>query len=459
MKNLVYFSAADRQLESFLDDEAFERSLMLNILFQEGLLIPDIFCFESKYLESHLSTRGSGSLFETGIKHGLVVPTFRGQGTSSFTEDLEIIEAAGGGTSPVRGVLDNARSIAERLQAAADRNKSFEPATLPQFDLARNYDKLITDKLSNDDPPNVDQSSGITQQDVDMVWYETRPWRTVSMDEARAGTDQVGVGGLLRGQILIAVSGDIGLTSPERVGDVREVLKFVEQNDPAKYPAVKTFFRWMIDLYQLNHARAFGAIPNIPEYGPLNGILMADIVRNEPNANDLAPNPIIHLKAKLPAIKTLYQMNPENLVAIRKDVGPDYFKSMRAWQLDRSNENAQKVANKLTDYCGAISKQCKGNIGYADADIELFLASVDSRTRDVLKAASEFVNTVPLVKQFADSLVTLTKFGYACYRWIIHRPKEYDISIRSTELDLPLEEDSTDDSGESRDEDPTADSE
>lgn len=457
MKNLVYFSAADRQMESFLDDQAFDRSLLLNILFQDGLLIPDIFCFSSKGLEKHLRGRASQSLFEVCIKHGLVVPTFRGQGTSSFQETLDIIEAGGDGAAAIHGVLPSARSTAFRLQEAADCNQAFAPAASTRFDLRRSYDDLMTRKLKSEAAPIVDYFAGISQQDVDTMWNETRQWRTECLDVARVWTAESQGDGLLRGKVLDAVGKAVGLPSDLKVSDVKEVQRVLKGN-PTKLLAVNTFFRWMIDLYQLNHARAFGVIPNVPEYGPLSGILMTDIVRNKPNANDLVPYPILHLKAKLPSIKTLYHMNAENLVAIRKEIGPDYFKSMRAWQLDQSNENAQKVANILTDYCRAISKQCEENIGYADADIELFLASVDSRTRDVLKAASKFVNTVPIVKQFTDSLVALTKFGYACYRWIIHRPKEYDVRVQSIELDLPREENPNADSSLPRKEDSTADS-
>jgi len=52
MKDKVYFSAADRQLESFLDEGSFEKSLVLNALFQPQILIPDIYCFISQNLRS-----------------------------------------------------------------------------------------------------------------------------------------------------------------------------------------------------------------------------------------------------------------------------------------------------------------------------------------------------------------------------------------------------------------------
>ncbi len=80
MDQLVYFSAADRQMESFLEQDAFDRSLVLNILFQDGVAVPDIFFAISTGLESHFRDP-TLTLLEACIAEGLVAPSFRGPST------------------------------------------------------------------------------------------------------------------------------------------------------------------------------------------------------------------------------------------------------------------------------------------------------------------------------------------------------------------------------------------
>ena len=75
MSDLVYFSAADRQMENFLDKDAFDRSLLLNVLFQAGILVPDILFCISGGLEAHLKNP-SLTLFEACLRMALSFQVF-----------------------------------------------------------------------------------------------------------------------------------------------------------------------------------------------------------------------------------------------------------------------------------------------------------------------------------------------------------------------------------------------
>jgi hypothetical protein len=50
----VYFGAADRQMEYFLDAESFYDSLVSGLLFQGNIIIPDIFYLT--YFSTSVST-------------------------------------------------------------------------------------------------------------------------------------------------------------------------------------------------------------------------------------------------------------------------------------------------------------------------------------------------------------------------------------------------------------------
>lgn len=51
----IYFSHADRQMESYFDKNGFKRALVLGILFNGDLVVPDIFLFISQRLAELLA--------------------------------------------------------------------------------------------------------------------------------------------------------------------------------------------------------------------------------------------------------------------------------------------------------------------------------------------------------------------------------------------------------------------
>src|SRR2546423_3361498 len=96
------FSAADRQMESFLSfgflRSAFEESLLNNLLFEEYIVVPDIFYFISGGLDEHIKARSQANsvgLLEAGLSEGFEIPAFRSPGTTSFREAFDLILDSG----------------------------------------------------------------------------------------------------------------------------------------------------------------------------------------------------------------------------------------------------------------------------------------------------------------------------------------------------------------------------
>jgi len=152
MQKPVYFSIADRQLESFLDpafppESAFEKSLALNVLFQSGILVPDIFFFISKGLESHIKKHQTRkSLFEACVEKNIVIPTFRGgPSVSSFQDALYIIQGRGKPEQAIQGVRNSAEEIARRLQLVQKEMPIFHPYIGRYIIWEKNSTKLSSD--------------------------------------------------------------------------------------------------------------------------------------------------------------------------------------------------------------------------------------------------------------------------------------------------------------------------
>ena len=75
MNNLQYslFNAADDWIAPYIDDVTFEESLLLNILFQDRILMHEAHLFNSKLLAYHMQrARGKSSLIEYGARRGEV---------------------------------------------------------------------------------------------------------------------------------------------------------------------------------------------------------------------------------------------------------------------------------------------------------------------------------------------------------------------------------------------------
>ncbi len=50
----IYFTVADRQIETFLESNAFEKTLVPTALFQRNILVPDIFFYISEGVERNV---------------------------------------------------------------------------------------------------------------------------------------------------------------------------------------------------------------------------------------------------------------------------------------------------------------------------------------------------------------------------------------------------------------------
>ena len=270
----VYFSVADRQLENFLDEDAFERSLLLNALFQPAILIPDVFFFISRGLERHiLESPTPQSLLEACIANGVVIPAFRNPSCSSFNEALYIIRGKGDPKRAIRGLRDPQSNdrLADRLQVAA-RSKDFSLAYWPQHDVGEKFDQVIERYLSRPEPPQADMYLGINQKYLNTLWKLTERWRLDCVYEAREETRKIAQCGLRRGEIMNAVGRDLGLPLDYQVNDIAELLELPLES-PEKKQALRVFLRWMCELYQYNQAVEFGTTPNFPNYDPLSGVV------------------------------------------------------------------------------------------------------------------------------------------------------------------------------------------
>lgn len=423
----IYFSVADRQLESIADYKAFERSLVFNALFEKGILIPDIFCFISQNLIHHIlesSHPNRTSLFEACIENGIVVPAFRNLETTSFNDALADIEG-------IQGVQkEKAKIIANRLQDAAKENLQFSPEYWPKHDIGEKFGQVVEHHLACQRPPEIDTGSGISLEKVQELWELTERWRIHCVGEARDKTKEIAGRGLRRGEIMNAVGRDLGLPNDYKVNDVEDLFLYTESFKEEE--ALRYFFRWINDCYQYNQANELGAIANFPVYDPIGSLMVSSILPKEQSNVDSEPVKFIREKVPLPSINVLSKMSPNDFIHTIKRYRKGYFDAVETWQHEKDDANKKEVIKYLHLYAKDICKRARQkNTDMADVSI----GACATPTRELLTATLGVGITVASVYQpLVAPFVSFGCFGYVAYKMLEQRPKNTIIEIRDPKI-------------------------
>ncbi|MCK4796399.1 MAG: hypothetical protein KAT05_03405, partial [Spirochaetes bacterium] len=352
----AYFSIADRQLESFGEYKAFERSLLFNAIYQKGILVPDIFCFISNHLRHHIfepAHPNRKSLFEVFIEKGIVVPVFRNPDTTSFNEALNDIRE-------IQGIHREAERMADRLDDAVKKNKEFSPEYWPKHDIGENFEQIVDQHLTCEMPPEVDTESGINTKKLQNLWECTERWRIHCVGEARDKTKEITGRGLRRGEIMNAVGRDLGLPKDHKVNDMTEL--FNTKKSSKENEALKYFCRWVNDCYQYNQANEFDATANFPFYDPIGSIMVSSILPKEQSKIDPEPLEIIRETIKFPSINNLLKMSPDRIISISDDtLSAGYTEAMNIWQKESDEANKINAIKRLHEYANDVCKTTQTN--------------------------------------------------------------------------------------------------
>ena len=425
----VYFSVADGLLESFLDKRAFERSLVLNALFQPAILIPDVFFFNSLGVERHVLESSRQSFLEACIASGVAIPAFREPTCSSFVGALEILRGGGDPNRAIKKLRDPRSNdrLANRLQVAANAS-GFLVAYWPKRNMGEQFDQVIKQYLACRKPPQVDASFGINQDDLDRLWKLTEPWRLDCVDEAREKTLQIDGGGLRRGELVNAVGRNLGLPPGYQAKDIEELLALPKSPDEKQ--ALGVFLRWICELYQYNQAVEFGTTLNFPSYRPMSGVMTWNVLPKAPPLIDLLSIRTIQTTVSFPPMKVLLKISPTELLRVRNEQGPAYFAALKDWQCEPNDTKEAEVLRNLEQYSKEIMKLAKREQNLLSAVLDVVVGAQTTLSRQLL--GSLLVSggvAVSIYKPWVVLFYVLQKAGYAIYCWGAHRAVDTPIQF------------------------------
>jgi hypothetical protein len=419
----VCLAAADRQLESYLDKDAFERSLVMNVLFQPCVLIPDIFLFISDGIAKHLKEQNL-TLLEAGLESGDIVPSFRDKQTSTFSLALDVLRR-----QKILGIRDDAKNTAMRLDKALDRATTVNATYWPEYSVAEEYERLAVRLLRADDPPALPSQCGIPGERMVELWDATSRWRNECLEEAISETARVGKakGGLRRGCLMSAVGRELGIIGPDgTINDVTELMDAAVS--PKEKYALHYFCRWFTDIYDYNLSSALGATPNFPDYDPLECAMATQLLcetYREGKTSERSDS--FRVEAAMPKRESLSALSAQDLLSIKKNVGIQFMFDLEAWQTrPESQKTRMAVESSLVAYGAALVKEVKR----ASRDSTGLLQAILGRSADqyltralgtaIVLGGHELLPEP--VRRPVETLVTAGAIGYALYQWRRSQP-------------------------------------
>ncbi len=418
----VYLSAADRQLETYLDDGAFERSLVLNLLLQPGILIPDSFFFASGGIARHLCNK-SLTLLEAGLQTGVVMPSFRDKDCKDFGRALAVVRGTGDGSRPLRGIREDAEATAKRLDSALTRTTQFRCGNWPEGNVSEGYEHLVRTILMATDPPLLPGGCGVQQHTLGELWKQTEGWRCGCVEMAIRQTAKDAGSGLRRGCLMSSVARQLKIV--RGLGEIDDIAEFFVRGVPVhKQNALHYFFRWITDIYQYNQAIALGATPNFPGYNPLEGAMLASLLRaGHSVGSGTAEGERILVEVPMPQIASLLRVPPQDLLAIRNELGAAYFCALGVWQVTPTSANEGEVRSRLGAYGDALVQRVRR----ANGDERGILKAIVQRVGKadpalMLGVARVAASLAKLMHPMAGFLLAAGDACFLVYRWYRRRP-------------------------------------
>jgi hypothetical protein len=426
------FNSADDCLAYSLLETTFDESLILNVLFQERLLLHEAYFFNSTLLASHVerAKMGTPSLFELAARRGLIVPAFRDPKTQTIDQAQDVMKATYGSSYGL--IHPRMQPFRDRVLAAVNMGlETTKPFYWPSGGeaLGVGYHKTIRELLQTEHPPEYSSFNRERELLIQRVWEASKAWRFDYVEEAAERTKSKGALGLQRLELFCSLGWSLGI--PRDVVTLSPEDIIARCSDKEQELAMRVFLKWVTQCYHLNQARHFGTAINFPVYNIDQDFIIDTLMRSP---LDLPPESSEGFRCEVdfPPLDALVKADTTELVAIRADLGGGYLFALRRWQREPSVENQEAVKASLRDYCNQIC--ARYNFGIRQALVADISKGRSSPWADVVSAAVGIgqIATGTPIGLFSQLTKTITKV-YKYYRVkklsARLRPKQQDVEV------------------------------
>jgi hypothetical protein len=205
--------------------------------------------------------------------------------------------------------------------------------------------------------------------------------------------------------------------------------------DPETRLAAELFIKWVNQCHHFNQARVFGTALNFPVYNVDEDFILDTILRSP--LDEAPPSSSgFRCRVQLPAIKPLLEEDPENLVAIRDDIGHGYIWALQKWQDAPNGSNEAEVRESLRQYCKDICAK------YNHVVLKPLIASLHTtRATTALGIAETATNEAGSIIPSLSELSTIFKKGVAVYNFFTDKVDRMRYGIKEREVEIMLSHD------------------
>lgn len=393
----VYFGAADRQMEDFVDEEMFKSALVYGIFFHGDLVVPDIYLYINRYFSDLALRSVDGARFvRECLRSGAIIPAFRSANNYTFRSNLEELREA-----KIQGILPEADALREFLESAiVGVRQHYKIWSREPFSVG--FRKTVERTLLSD------VATG-TEPDLAEFLSDTSRLRQQILQASRSDE----LGGWRRnevnGQIAAALSGSV-----VDVPDVRAIWR--EIKDPKQVSLTRRLIKWVSYCYHFNQGEMLGLHPSL---SALDG-LDSQFVRHLARLSDEGAESALRSRAyRLPTIDAILATPSDKLFAVRNgNAGAYYFHFLAKWQKSPSVVSANNLLEALEEYTARLS-ECYLEYGNSNfnwqAKLRALIPIAPSLWGEVAKTAvGEAIGSL-LPGWGFSSLVG--KFSAATYHW------------------------------------------
>jgi hypothetical protein len=432
MTEYSLFNSADDCLAYSIQESIFDESLMLNVLFQEQLLLHEAYFFNSTLLASHVerAKMGAPSLFELAARRGLIIPAFRDLKTQTMEQAEDVMKATYGSSYGL--IHPRMQPFRDRVFAAVSTGlESTKPFYWPNTgdSLGEGYEKTIRELLQTEHPPEYSSFNTERELHVQRVWEASKDWRFECVDDAAARTKAKGALGLQRLELFCSLGWALGIPGNNVTISPEDIIG--NCSDEEQKLAMEVFLKWVTQCYHLNQARNFGTAINFPVYNIDQDFIVDTLMRSP---LDLPPESSEGFRCEVdfPPLDALVKADATELVAIRTDLGAGYLFALKRWQREPSIDNEEAVKASLRNYCDQICAR------YDFGVRQVLRADVSKGSRspwaDVVRTAAGIGQTatgIPfgLFSQLANTFTALYKYYRGKKLDARLRPKQQDVEV------------------------------
>lgn len=392
----IYFGACDLQMEEFIDLTAFKRSMILGILFQGDLAIPDIFFYITRYIPEIIKSDGPARDFiASALRNDAVIPIYRSAKDTDFRSSLAKIR-----TDKIQGVHPQADLVCDFLEKAV-RGKKLHHRLWPDAAVSVGYRQILERCLG------AEPAGGISSS-FEQFWNRTHDIRSAVFDRLRPDDR----GGYRRGDVMNAVNFYFTKTQA-RIDDVKAIWSNLPEK--SNIDDVKRLLKWYTYAYQFNQGRMFELYPSLASMDDVDAEfsrVLATLAKEDEAGVIWRDN------FAIPGDAALLTIDPDFIFEVRNGhTGTDYFEAVEDWQKEPSEQASNILLDRLSKYTDELNRLfvAKGrNVFNWEWHVNAYIPDRNIWNKTGLELAKDAIGGV--IPHFG-LLSLVAPIGAATYQW------------------------------------------